>query len=176
MQLNINSKTAQLYRWFYSTAKMPQSLCPYFWKLAVMWLAILPYVILSIPVIAKERLDPSETHKTGERIGISLMIYFILFMLISMITALGIFFVMPAKDSAYFNMVIAGCLGWVVSIVIGSIEFSKWVKVKWENRHVRYDEDGYRIWEPVKEKEPNIIKEFVKAKYNKYCPKIDWKH
>ncbi len=31
MNLNINSKTAKLYRWFYATNEMPQSLCPYFW-------------------------------------------------------------------------------------------------------------------------------------------------
>jgi hypothetical protein len=29
---------------------------------------------------------------------------------------------------------------------------------------------------PVKEKKPrvNLVSEFIKAKYNKYCPKIDW--
>ena len=39
-----------------------------------------------------------------------------------------------------------------------------------------YDENGN--WIPYEDrltgKRPNIILEFIKAKYNKYCPKIDW--
>ena len=74
------------------------------------------------------------------------------------------------------HMLTAGFIGWGVTIVLGAAALTKWAKEKWENRHVRYDKDGYRIWTPVEPKQPSIIVEFVKAKYNKYCPKIDWKY
>jgi hypothetical protein len=173
MQLNINSLSAQLYRWFYSMSQMPQSLCPYFWKLALMWLVIFPYAVLSIPVMLMDRKDP-EHRTTAERAGIGFVIYFILFMLFSMISWTGLLFAEPGKDTAWFHMLVAGGCGWVVSIIFGSIALFKWSREKWETRHVKYDKDGYRIWEPIKEKQPSIITEFVKAKYNKYCPKIDW--
>jgi hypothetical protein len=175
MQLNINSKTAQLYRWFYSTAKMPQSLCPYFWKLAIMWLVIAPYTILSLPVILMDRKDPDH-RTTGERAGVGFILWFILGMLISMLSWVGLFFATPTKDGIWWHAIGVGLMGWCAAFVFGCIALFKWSKEKWENRHVKYDEDGYRIWEPVKEKESSIITEFVKAKYNKYCPKIDWKH
>jgi hypothetical protein len=38
----------------------------------------------------------------------------------------------------------------------------------------RWDENGNYV--PRKEDKPNIIIEFVKAKYNRYCPKITWKN
>jgi hypothetical protein len=174
MQLNINSRTAKLYRWFYANSKMPQSLCPYFWKLVLMWFFILPYTILSLPIILMDRKDP-ENRTTGERAGMGFIVWFILGMLICMISWIGIFFFEPVKDSAWLHMLVAGGIGWVFSIVIGGIQLFKWSKEKWENRNVKYDKDGYRIWEPIKQKEPSIITEFVKAKYNKYCPKIDWK-
>ena len=174
MQLNINSRTAQLYRWFYANSKMPQSLCPYFWKLVLMWFFILPYTILSLPIILMDLRDP-ERRTTGERAGMGFIIWFILGMLICMISWIGVFFFEPVKDSAWLHMLVAGGIGWLATIIFGGIALFKWSKEKWENRNVKYDKDGYRIWEPVKQKEPSIITEFVKAKYNKYCPKIDWK-
>lgn len=175
MKLNINSISARAYRWFYATAKMPESLCPYFWKLVLMWVFILPYTILSLPVIAMDFKDP-ENRTTGERAGVGFIIWFILGMIACMLSWVGLFWVTPIKDSAFLHMLTAGGIGWLISIVIGAIELFKWAKEKWENRHVRYDKDGYRIWTPVEPKQPSIIVEFVKAKYNKYCPKIDWKY
>jgi glucan phosphoethanolaminetransferase (alkaline phosphatase superfamily) len=174
MKLNINSKTAQLYRWFYGTSRMPESLCPYFWKLALMWFFIVPYTILSLPVILMDLKDP-EHRTTGERAGFGFIIWFILFMLICMLSWIGVFFAEPVKDSVWMYILSIGLLGWVAAIIFGGIALFKWSKEKWENRHIKYDSDGYRIWDEPIEKQPSIITEFVKAKYNKYCPKIDWK-
>ena len=175
MKLNINSVSARLYRWFYATTQMPQSLCPYFWKLVLMWVFILPYTILSLPCILMDLKDPD--HKTtGERAGVGLIMWFIVGMITCMLSWIGLFFVTPTKDSVFFNMVGVGLIGWLAAIIFGGIALFKWAKEKWENRYVRYDEFGYRIWLKPKEKQPSIITEFVKAKYNKYCPKIDWKY
>lgn len=173
MKLNINSVSARLYRWFYSTAQMPQSLCPYFWKLVLMWVFIVPYTIISLPCILMDLKDPD--HKTtGERAGVGAIMWFIIFMATCMLSWIGAFFAEPVKNSVWFHMLVAGFIGWGVSIIFGAVGLFKWTKEKWENRNVKYDEDGYRIWTKPEVKQPSIITEFVKAKYNKYCPKIDW--
>ena len=176
MNLNLNSTPAKLYRWFYATKEMPQSLCPYFWKLAIMWLVIIPYTILALPHIIMNRKD--DYAKTGERIAVGLIIWFMIGMLICMLSLIGLFFAffgIPEKDSLYMHMIGIGIIGWMLSIVFGAIALFKFLKQKWDDRGIKYDEDGRRIWNPVKEKESSVIKEFIKAKYNKYCPKINWK-
>lgn len=175
MKLNINSISARLYRWFYTTQQMPESLCPYFWKLVLMWVFIVPYTIISLPVILMDQKEP-ERRSTGERAGMGFIIYFILFMLITMLSWIGLFFVTPVKDSPYMNILVTGGIGWFFSIVIGGIEGYKALKDWNYRRKIKYNEDGYRIWDEPKEKQPSIIAEFVKAKYNKYCPKIDWNY
>lgn len=172
MKLNINSVSARLYRWFYATSVMPQSLCPYFWKLILMWVFILPYTILSLPCILID-LKESDYKTTGERAGVGLIMWFIIGMITCMLSWIGLFFVTPTKESLFINMLFIGGIGWMFAIIIGCVALFKWIKEKWENRHIRYDENGRRIWEP---KQSSIVAEFIKAKYNKYCPKIDWKH
>jgi hypothetical protein len=51
--------------------------------------------------------------------------------------------------------------GWIINsaILIGIVS---WQIIK------------YRDSKDSKEEKPNIIAEFVRAKYNHYCPKIDW--
>lgn len=175
MKLNINSLSARLYRWFYANSKMPQSLCPYFWKLILMWVFILPYSILSLPVIIMERLDKSAGNSTGERAGVGFIIWFILFMLISMLSWAGLLFATPVKESLWSHILVTGALGWLASIIFGAIALFKWSKEKWENRKIKYDEHGYRIWTKPEPKQDSILVSFIKASYNKYCPKIDWK-
>jgi hypothetical protein len=47
MEINYNSTSARIYREFYNTKRMPESLCPYFWKLVFAW----PITILLSPFI-----------------------------------------------------------------------------------------------------------------------------
>jgi hypothetical protein len=173
MKLNINSVSARLYRWFYSTTQMPQSLCPYFWKLVLMWVFIVPYTILSLPCILTDLKDP-DYKTTGEKAGVGFIMWFIIAMVVSMLSWVGVFFAVPVKDTLWLYMIEFGAIGWLAAIIFGSIALFKWIKEKWENRHVKYDENGYRIWTKPEAKQPSIITEFIKAKYNKYCPKIDW--
>ena len=174
MKLSRNSISAKLYRWFYATSNLPESLCPYFWKLILMWVFILPYTAISVPSILMDLKEPSDK-TTGERAGVGVIMWFIIFMLVCMLSWAGLIFDEPVNNSLWFHMLAAGFIGWGVTIIFSVAGLFKWTKEKLENRHIKYDEDGYRIWDPVKEKQPSIIKEFVKAKYHKYCPKIDWK-
>jgi polyferredoxin len=138
-----------------------------------MWVFIVPYTILSLPVILMDRKNP-ERRTTGERAGTGVIIWFILFMLISMLSWIGLFFVTPVIGSAYMDILATGGIGWLFSIGFGALEGYKALKDWNYRRKIKYNEDGYRIWDEPKEKHPSIIKEFIKAKYNKYCPKIDW--
>lgn len=173
MKLNINSKTSRLYRWFYATSNMPESLCPYFWKLILMWILIIPYSILSLPIILMELTNISDDNSTGERAGFGFLIWFILGMIICMLSYIGLIWVIPTKDSFFMFMLTVGSIGWAVGIIVGGIELFKVLVEKWENRGVKYDEDGYRIWNP-EPKQDSILVSFVKASYNKYCPRIEW--
>ena len=174
MQLNSNSISANLYRWFYATSKMPQTLCPYFWKLVLMWVFVLPYTILALPIILMDRKDP-ERRTTGERAGMGFIVWFILAMLVSMLSWVGLFFIEPIKDTPYMHIIVFGGIGWGFSIIIGAIEGYK-ALTEWNRRRkIKYDANGYRIWDKPEEKQDSIIVAFAKAKYNKYCPKIDWK-
>jgi hypothetical protein len=113
-------------------------------------------------------------NSTGKRIGFSVLIYFMLFCISSMLSVIGLLFITPEKDTFYMFMVTLGIMIWAAAIVIGVIEGVK-ALIEWNHsRKINYDENGRRIWGEPKEQKTYLVVEFVKAKYNKYCPKIDW--
>jgi hypothetical protein len=172
MKLNQNSLSAKLYRWFYGATQMPSNLCPYFWKLVTAVMFGLPVAIFTAPhmIIYKD-----DSHSSfAERIGISAVAWFLLGGIISMLSLFGLFFVTPVENSVYMHMIGIGLIFWSFAIGIGIAHLVKFLRKKWQNRHSKYDEDGFPIY-TKKENSDNVIIEMVKAKYNKYCPKIDWK-
>ncbi len=171
MTLKFNSLPAKLYRWFYSTNDMPQSLCPYFWKLTLMWIFILPYTLVSLPVVIMDGKDPWEDRTMGERLGYGFIVWAGLFMLISMLSWFGLFFAQPTGDSFWFLVLSIGFIGWAAAIILGAISLYK----RWEERRSNYHiKNVGKIYPKKKSKRTSIIVEFAKAKYNKYCPKIEW--
>jgi len=175
MKLNINSNTAQLYRWFYGTFKMPESLCPYFWKLFLMWAVILPYSIVCIPSIVMEKLDPSENPTTGDRLCISSVIWVVLIGALSILFSISLFWYTYPKDTLGMDLQVLGCVLWIIAVAVGIWNGTRWLIEKWSESKIKYDEHGRRIWNP-EPKQDSIIVSFIKASYNKYCPKIDWNH
>ena len=175
MKLNQNSIVAQLYRWFYATQRMPKSLCPYFWKLVIMWILIVPYSILALPYVLI-------TWKNGDRIGDSFaekpgsgaIMWIVFAMAASMLFSISVFWISFPKDSFPQDIQILGIILWMAVIGFGLWEGGKWAIEKWKDSKIKYDGDGYRIWPNPEEKKPSIIVEFIKAKYNKYCPTIEW--
>lgn len=137
-----------------------------------MWAFILPYSILSLPVILMDLKDP-ENRTTVERAGMGAIIWFILGMIICMLSYIGLIWATPTKDSFFVFMLTVGGIGWGFAIIIGLTALVKVLKEKWENRGIKYDENGYRIWNP-EPKQDSILISFVKASYNKYCPRIEW--
>jgi hypothetical protein len=177
MKLNSNSVSSKLYRWFYGTNVLPNNLCPYFWKLVLAWLVLIPYSLVCLPVIILELKDKYykyHDNSTSKRIGFSVLSYFILFCIGCALSVIGCLFISPEKNSFYLFMVTLGVFIWIIAIVVGSIEGIKLIKDWNRKRKIKYDDNGRRIWSEPKEEKTYLIVEFTKAKYNKYCPKIDW--
>jgi hypothetical protein len=177
MKLNSNSISSKLYRWFYGTKELPNNLCPYFWKLVLAWLVLIPYSLVCLPVIITEILDKDyryNDNSTGKRIGLSVITYALLFGICSMIAFIGVFFIKPEKDTLYEVMALGGFVLWALGFIFGIIEGTKALKEWNQTRKIKYDENGYRIWDQPKEEKTYLVVEFIKAKYYKYCPKIEW--
>ena len=155
MNLNKNSNLAILYRWFYSTDTMPDNLCTYFWSLVALVLLIIPSFIVSLPYIIVA-LFSKDTENTNEPI-VGFFIWAFIGCLFSMGSAISLFFVSYEKESL---MGIASAMGVGLFVglgVIGIIYFFRKIKDKRKSKE-----------------RSNLIKEFIRAKKNKYCPRIDW--
>ncbi len=162
MKLNQNSLSAKLYRWFYKTDTMPSNLCPYFWKLVT---AVILSPLLAIYTLPYEIINYKRRrwNTYGDMLGESLSCWLLIAAIICMISPLGFFFYIPDKGSLLSVIMTIGCILWGSLILVGIT----WAIVK----TVVYLESK----KSDDEKTDNIIVEMVKAKYHKYCPKIDWK-
>jgi hypothetical protein len=166
MKLNQNSLSAKLYRWFYKTDTMPTNLCPYFWRLVT---AVILSPLLAIHTLPYEIINYKRQRwdTYGDMLGISAAYWFFIAAVICMISTLGLFFYTPDKDSLLMGMMALGFCVWACLIVVGSA----WVI----HKTVKYLRNDNHSKKSNAEKTDNIIVEMVKAKYYKYCPKIDWK-
>ena len=165
MILNRDSIIPRIYRWFYVTNNMPENLCPYFWKLVLMWIVIVPYIIISIPgtiIFKKHKVD-----STGERLARGILSSTLISVVLSMLWSLSIFFIGEfPKGSFLYVIQEAGIIIWFIFIVIVF-----YLLVDWLIR--RYNK--YKIGFIKSKKESSVIFEWMKATYNKYCPMISWK-
>jgi len=185
MKANKKSISARLYRWFYFTNQMPSNLCPYFWKLVVAYTLIVPLGILCIPVIFDRTEKFFEAESWFERMVGSILIWVALFLglasLFAPITLLiwGWF----AEKTTFNTLQTVGLITWGVVAVIALVSAIMYLisirtkkKLK-RSREFIWDENGDWVpnpnYVPHVEK-PNLLVEFIKAKYNRYCPKIDW--
>ena len=162
MKLNKNSISAKLFRWFYRTSELPTNLCPYFWKLVMAYVFAIPLFIISLPYVIIDKSSSIES--LNSRIWGGFVCWVILFLLITALTPIMLFWHTPVKDSLLETLIEIGVFTWITGLIIG---------IMWFIHHL-----GEKIKErrnlPKKEKRSNIIVEMVKATYYKYCPKIDW--
>lgn len=175
MKLSKNSWHAKLYNLTYSTV-LPKNLCPYFWKVMLALILFFPFAAIFTPLkifwLIKNKINkdemPDEISDDGflsELLAMALVLDAALFCLFSMVYMwFGNVF---DKKNTVFE--VFGWLGYLI-IFVGFIVFVV------EKIKERREENWVYSDEPYKEKQPNILKEFVKAKYNKYCPQIEWKN
>ncbi len=185
MKLNSNSIQARLYRWFYDVEEMPQSLCPFFWKLVMMWLLLIPFGVFTIPMLI---IDSNEKSHFGVKVFGGFLVYVAILLLFTMtLVVLSVFGLTLTENSVLYRMRNTGIAIWcvliIVSVAFGITKLIDYIKSKrrriiqekdWgvpTGRFYYYDESGKQIFIEPK---PNILVEMVKAKYNKYCPKITW--
>lgn len=166
MKLDKNSISAKLFRWFYSAKELPTNLCPYFWKLVVAYMLAIPLFVICLPTTILN-ID-SSYESVGERIGMGLLYWVIIFMLISALSPISLFWVSPKVGTFLWFLIACGFMVWAALLGVGIVYLPTEIRDrlkerKWEKRN-----------EPKKEKRPNIIIEMIKATYHKYCPKIDW--
>jgi hypothetical protein len=157
MELNQNSITSKIYRWFYNKAynEMPNNLCPYFWQLVFMWIVFIPSVILSLPYSIYTKLQDNESEHHP---GVGLLLWFGLWAFKCILLGFGLIFFEYEKDGYLEFCAFFGILFTIILLILFSSEIIKYFKPKTYTKP-----------------KPNIIIEFTKAKYNKYCPKINWK-
>lgn len=179
MQINYNSLTAKLYRWFYATSKMPSNLCPYFWKLVIATIFAVPTAIITTPAVLINR---DREFEIAERYAFGLMTWLGLVFGACVLSTVSLFWIVAAKDSlldimnhiGIFVLVLTIGFGSIIGIVF-SIKFL--VDRRREANAPRVWDDSNYEWVPnpnYKKPAPAIAAEFIKAKYKKYCPKIDW--
>lgn len=177
MELNINSLSARVYREVYNTRHMPESLCPYFWKLVLAYPLFIVLIPLLIPYWIIERFDESyKEHKApiGAKALIGVLIYGFVFMVFVVCVFISAFWITYYEGTIMFRFYFSGGF---ISLILGVVFGCLGIKILYEQHRRRqrkrlYNENGNNL--PLEEK-PNLIVEFVKAKYNKYCPKITWK-
>ena len=140
-----------------------------------MYLTFIPYVWLSIPVVVYDLFDKQYKNgdrKVGERLGISMGVYIALFIFVTLISAILALFIKVEKDTLFEFLVVGGCLFWAGLTIIGVIEGVKHLR-EYSTSDDSYFDEQQDKWVTKKAK-VNMTAEFIKAKYNKYCPKIDW--
>lgn len=172
-----NGLNALAYRWFYGLEEyeLPNNLCPYFWKTVFMYIVIVPYTLFTIPVIILELFSKGYKNgdrSCGDRIGLSIGVYIAGFVVISLLSAIGLFFFNYTKNSFWEVSSVIGILFWALGIGIGGWELFKFLGNKAVENKNYYDHEKNE-YVTIKSK-PTLVAEFVKAKYNKWCPRIDW--
>ena len=178
MNLNLSGISARLYRWFYATNEMPQTLCPYFWKLVISYALFIPWAIIILPT----RVINTDIDNGRERLLISILLWVMIFATVCMIFSVTAFWGFYREKTFLGGMQRAGVFTFllvsIISITCGIVILTKYIQDRTRQKHREYVSDDMGDW--IKNPayvapRPNLIKEFIKAKYNKYCPKINWK-
>lgn len=182
MNLNYNSITAKIYRWFYRTSNMPSSLCPYFWKMIIALLLAIPLWTLLLPA-----LEFREEDEERVKIGTAILAYLAVFVAYCTFR-LGHQFYSGTITLELLRMkptivIVIGFLSWIgifsgTALVIGLVIVR--LIVKCEAFLVTKLIALRKLKKPIEKKDKSItvfdlMREYAKAKYKNYCPQINWK-
>jgi len=120
MNLSSTTLVARLYRWFYNQDKMPTNLCPYFWRLVLMWILIIPLSLLSFIGLFLTRFDKTTW---GERIGLSMGAYMTIIAISHMIfVVVWLFVPIDLSIKPFGQIFLVGVLCWFFILLYVTIE------------------------------------------------------
>lgn len=161
MKLSTNSWHSKLHEYMYA-GDLPKSLCPYFWKLVIGVLLVIPVTIIYLPFFlfySPKKFDGLIHWRLAVGIGtanaICVLVCGILW-LIGIRTYLTEIFALIALLAIGIFTVIMTITG--IGILVEKIPSKR----KPRKPKLR------------KDPKPNLLLEFIKAKYERYCPKIYW--
>ena len=146
---NIKNKSisTRLYYWFYATNKLPLKPNIYLRQLAIMYLLIIPYWVLTLPGCFLEGSFCNK--KRMNKLGLSLIGYFLLLVAGCMLLyPLSYFVVLP--KSKLITIAIYSSKAWLAigaySIVIISMEFIKTFVRENKEKKMEEQENSYEIY------------------------------
>lgn len=155
MKIKRTSWHAKFYKAIYVANTLPTNLCPYFWKLV---LAVITLPITSVSLLGRCR-------SFGERFSWLFAAAFIEGIIFAVGLLLSMMFGLISSTSKvnWHEFLIANGMGIAGCAAIALIGYLCEMLSKRNYKTAK-----------VKEKQPNILVEFVKAKKNKHCPMIEW--
>lgn len=164
MKLQTDSWHAWYYKQWYGTYNLPQSLCPYFWKLLI--------TLLLFPITWPGTLfcAISQSKQFDGAFGVIVW-------LVSMCAGVGtisiIEKIMQIKFTGLLCLSIAPIFGLIVTTIVftimcstiyGIVQLIQYIKSKIKRKDI----------EMVKEKQPSWFTEGIKSFFGKYCSMIEW--
>jgi len=162
MKLNYNSISARIYRWFYHVDSMPSTLCPYFWKLLLMWILILPFSLLILPYYM---FNHDRVPNKGERLFFGVLYYIGFGIIFSMVASLLTFITPMQFSSSIKTLIDVGNCIWIFLIFSCSLNILSYIKDKIFHKKTEGVQRSFGS---------SLFIEFIKSIYSKSCPRIDW--
>lgn len=154
MKLNKNSISTKLYQFVWGE-DLPNNLCAFFWKNLLAYL-LLPVVTLFslmyypaslIPIVRRDFGDDRFSKRVD---GLTTVILLFLLFCVGVFVS-GYWVTYYEESFMHFVFLFGGC-----TLVVLSVCFVFYLIGVFGNN------------------KPNVVKEYVKAKKGKYCPKIEW--
>lgn len=182
MELNYNSTSSKLYRWFYDKRDMPETLCPYFWKLVFAWTLTGILSPLVLPTWIVNRFSKgNENIPIGPYALMGLLIYSAIFAVIGIGVFISSYWITYYQQTLGYSFYVIGgiviFIGLIGLITQGISELKDIIRDRRNKRTIWDDNIGDYVPNPhYREPRPSLLTEFISAKYHKYCPKIDWKN
>lgn len=150
MTLNQNSIHAKLYKEFYSTEVLPDNLCPFFWKLLMAWACSPFYFIFGLPI-------------KRDWIWGRIVKWISLVLLIIIALGCAVFFFYANYHLARYWL---NCYSYNNDLAFMGGLYDAWFSGIFLYNYIK--------GKLYKKKRQYIVAEFIKAKYGKYCPQINW--
>ncbi len=171
MNLNSNSFSAKLYRWFYNVHIMPTNLCPYFWKLVITYVFAIPVLLFSLPYEIIDRKFKNDADTFPERIGLGFVYWLGVFAILITFSPILLLFGESLNGEFKWAFKAAFSVYFIIIFVLFYTLIARLVKILKDKK--KKVPSNLNI---DSKRKPSILVEFVKAKYNKYCPQIKWEN